>query len=98
MAPLLLKTSGGIKLAGGYVEIIDNDGNGNTKNQEVMSVKVSLKTRQKAIQLHKFQKLSLANRAWGKDEKLLRCNLLLVPTSINYTVLLAMGKGRRGGA
>jgi len=60
-----------------------------------MAVKVSLKTHQKAIQLHKFQKLSQANGAWGRDQQLLRCNLLLVPTSINYTVLLAMGRGRR---
>ena len=47
---------------------------------------------QKAAQLQKFMTLSGAKRAWGKDQKLLRCNLLLVPTNINYTVLLAMGR------
>jgi hypothetical protein len=59
---------------------------------QVMSVKVSTVTEKKVVQLHKFLKYSSAKRAWGKDQKLLRCNLLLVPTSKNYTVLLAMGR------
>ena len=63
--------------------------------QKVMSVKVSPVSHKKAVQLERFLKYSGANKAWGKDEKLLRCNLLLVPTSKNYTVLLAMGRGRR---
>ncbi|MEO5970321.1 MAG: hypothetical protein ABIQ95_10380 [Bdellovibrionia bacterium] len=72
-----------------------SNSSGKCIRDQVMAVKVSLQTHQKAIQLHKFQKLSLASRAWGKDQQLLRCNLLLVPTSINYTVLLAMGRGRK---
>lgn len=64
--------------------------------EKVMSVKVSTSAHEKAVQLHKFQKYSTANRAWGKDEKLLKCNLLLVPSSKNYTVLLAMGRNRKG--
>jgi hypothetical protein len=63
-------------------------------NGEVMQVKVSTVSHKKAVQLHKFQKYSDAKRAWGKDQKLLQCNLLLVPTSKNYTVLLALGRGR----
>ena len=75
------------------MEISDSDNN--YGDEQVMAVKVSLKSHQKAVQLLKFQKLSLASRAWGKDQHLLRCNLLLVPTSINYTVLLAMGRKKR---
>jgi hypothetical protein len=62
------------------------------EKEKVMSVKVSTVSHKKAVQLHKFLKYSSAKRAWGKDEKLLRYNLLLVPTSKNYTVLLALGR------
>ena len=57
-----------------------------------MTVKVSPSSYRKAIQLSKFLTLSGAIRAWGKDEKLHRCNLLLVPSAKNYMVLLAMGQ------
>jgi hypothetical protein len=60
--------------------------------KKVMSVKVSTTAHNKAVQLQKFLDYSSAKRAWGKDQKLLHCNLLLVPTSKNYTVLLAMGR------
>ena len=77
----------------------EKQGNENTadekKEDKVMAVKVSNSTHSKAVQLHKFKKYSGAHRAWGKDQKLLHCNLLLVPTSINYTVLLALGRGNR---
>lgn len=60
--------------------------------KEVVSVRVSNVTHKKAVQLERFERYSGAKRAWGKDQKLLRCNLLLVPTSINYKVILAMGR------
>lgn len=66
--------------------------NEKVEKEKVMSVKVSTVTHKKAVQLHKFLKYSSAKRAWGKDQKLLRYNLLLVPTSKNYTVLLALGR------
>jgi hypothetical protein len=62
--------------------------------KSVVSVRVSSVSHKKATQLERFQKFSTANKVWGKDQKLLRCNLLLVPTSKNYTVLLAMGKNK----
>ena len=58
----------------------------------VMNVKVSAEVENKVVQLHKFVRYAAAKHAWGKDGQLLRCNLLLVPTSKNYTVLLALGK------
>ena len=65
---------------------------------QVMNVKVSTDVERKAVQLHKIQKYSFANRAWGKDQKILRYNLLIVPNSKNYTVLLALGrKARQAG-
>lgn len=71
--------------------------NTNEKDEksEVMPVKVSSLAHSKATQLDKFMRYSSAERAWGKDEKLLRYNLLLVPSSKNYTVLLAMGKNKK---
>ncbi len=63
-------------------------------HKQVTAVRVSISTHKKAEQLQKFLTLSSAKRAWGKDQKLIRCNLLLVPTSKNYTVLLAMGRGK----
>ncbi len=64
-------------------------------SKEVVSVKVSTISKKKAVQLERFLKYSSAKRAWGKDQKLLRVNLLLVPTSKNYTVLLAMGRHKK---
>jgi hypothetical protein len=100
----LLDGSGELNFAGGTVQIPEPKDSldrfsrfeklAEEKNREVMTVRVSAKSHKKAVQLHKFQRLSQANRAWGKDEKLLRCNLLIVPTSVNYKVLLAMGRGR----
>jgi hypothetical protein len=63
-----------------------------SEKDKLMSVRVSTVTHKKVVQLHKFQKYSTADRAWGKDQKLLQCNILLVPTSKNYTVLLALGR------
>ncbi len=60
--------------------------------KKIVSVKVSELTLQKAVQLERFIKYSSAQGIWGRDEKLLHCNLLLVPTSRNYTVLLALGR------
>jgi hypothetical protein len=74
------------------VDIADRDEQVEKSKDKVMSVKVSSVSHKKAIQLHKFLKYSSAKRAWGKDQKLLQCNLLLVPTSKNYTVLLALGR------
>jgi len=68
---------------------------GSEARKKVMSVKVSIPSHKKALQLQKFMDYASAVHAWGKDEKLLRCNLLLVPNNINYTVLLAMGKYNR---
>lgn len=64
--------------------------------QQVMSVKVSNDVEKKVVQLHKIRKYSSAHHVWGKDQKLLRYNLLLVPTSRNYTVLLALGRRASG--
>ncbi len=63
-----------------------------SSKEQVMNVKVSGDVEKKVVQLHKIQKYSFANHAWGKDQKLLKYNLLLVPSSKNYTVLLALGK------
>lgn len=60
--------------------------------KDVTLVRVSEATRKKAAQIQKFMNLSAASHAWGKDQKLLRSNILLVPTSINYRVVLAMGR------
>ena len=60
--------------------------------EQVMSVKVSSDVEKKVVQLHKIRKYSFANHAWGKDQKLLKYNLLLAPNSKNYTVLLALGR------
>lgn len=60
-----------------------------------VSVKVSQLTHNKTVQLERLMKYSTANNAWGKDQKMLRCNILQVPTSKNYMVLLAMGKNSR---
>lgn len=60
----------------------------------IVSVRVSTESHKKARLLERFQKYSSAKGAWGKDQKMMRCNLLLVPTSKNYTVLLAMGKNK----
>lgn len=65
------------------------------EKQKVVSVKVSTISHKKAIQLERFLKFSSAKRVWGKDQKLLRCNLLLIPSSKNYTVLLAMGRSKK---
>jgi hypothetical protein len=62
---------------------------------EAMNVRVSNLTHSKAIQLNQYIKYSSANHVWGKDQAMLKSNLLLVPTSINYVVLLAMGKKRK---
>ncbi len=59
---------------------------------QVMSVRVSNDVEKKVVQLHKIQKYSFANHAWGKDQKLLKYNLLLAPNSKNYMVLLALGR------
>ena len=60
-----------------------------------VNVKVAIEVENKALQLQKFVRYSSARYAWGKDHQLLRCNLLLVPSSTNYTVLLCLG--RRSG-
>jgi hypothetical protein len=57
-----------------------------------MSVKVSNDVEKKVVQLHKIRKYSDSTPTWGRDQKLLKYNLLLVPSSKNYTVLLALGK------
>ena len=64
------------------------------KKKQVISVKVSSETYDKAIQLNKFIKLTTSKGFWGKDQKLLYCNLLLVPRTINYQVILALGKSK----
>lgn len=58
----------------------------------VMPIRVSAFCHKKAAQLNKFLVLNGAKSAWGKDQALIRTNLLQVPTSINYRVLLAMGR------
>ncbi len=64
-------------------------------NKGIPSVKVSVQSKKKAEQLRKFMKLSKAKRFWGKDQKLLGANLLLVPSSIHYKVLLALGRSKK---
>jgi hypothetical protein len=59
---------------------------------QVMSVKVSSTVEKKVVQLHNIQRYSDSNPTWGRDQKLLRYNLLLVPSTRNYTVLLALGR------
>jgi hypothetical protein len=59
-----------------------------------VNVRVSGLSESKARQLQKYLHLSKAEHAWGKDSKLLRSNLLLVPTAKNYTVLLALSRSR----
>lgn len=64
-----------------------------------MRVKVSDKTEEKVALLKKLMRYSLADHAWGKDQKMLRYNILQVPATQNYKVLIAMGqKSRRSGA
>ena len=63
-----------------------------TSIKTLLPVWVSAQSQSKATQLQKFLTLAASKRAWGKDQKLLQANLLLVPTSKNYTVLLAMGR------
>jgi hypothetical protein len=65
------------------------------QRKEVVSVKVSTLAHKKAVQLERFQAYSSAKSVWGKDQKLLQCNILQVPTSKNYTVLLAMGRNKK---
>ncbi len=65
------------------------------KSEKTINVKVSAVSRKKAAQLERFLRYSSAKSAWGKDQKLLHCNLLLVPTAKNYTVLLAMGRDKK---
>lgn len=61
-----------------------------------MAVQVSSESRKRAVRLHKFVQLSSCGTGvWGNDQRLLKCNLLLVPNSINYAVLLAMGRSHR---
>ena len=58
-------------------------------------VKVSLGTHKKIVQLQKFKNYADANHVWGKDEKLLKYNILNVPNQINYAVIMAMGRNRK---
>lgn len=62
---------------------------------KVMPVRVSHVTYKKVEQLNKILNYATTNYVWARDVNVLKCNLFLVPTSINYSVLLAMG--RRGG-
>lgn len=80
-------TSGGIALS--------NTNEGKYLRQNVVNVKVSTVAHRKAVQLERFMRLSAANRVWGKDQKLIKYNILQVPNVRNYSVLLAMGRRRK---
>jgi hypothetical protein len=56
-------------------------------------VRISHGARSKAMQLERYAAYQRATRVWGKDEKLLRSNLLQVNGSTTYTVLLAFRRG-----
>ncbi len=64
-------------------------------SSQVMKVSVSNDVEKKVVQLYKIQKYSTGQPTWGRDEKVLRYNLLQVPSNNAYKVLLAMGKRAR---
>ncbi len=66
------------------------------KRNPVTNVCVSSTVQYKAEQLERLLTLNSAHQLWGKDQTLLRCNLLLVPTNRHYSVLLALGRKNRG--
>lgn len=63
-----------------------------TNRSKVLNVQVSNGSFKKATLLERFISYSGENRSWGKDQKLLRYNILQVQNTKNYRVLLAMGR------
>jgi hypothetical protein len=66
------------------------------KRNSFMSVYASYAVQNKVAQLDRLATLNSAHQVWGKDQKILRCNLLLLPTNKHYSVMLALGCKSRG--
>ncbi len=67
-----------------------------SKKRNPLRVRLSSQSVHKALQLENLARYGAdSNRLFVKDDQLKRCNLLLLPQSKNYRVLLALGRNNR---